>query len=99
MSLILDPDPAANGNQKSIDAVLTRKITEAATPGDIVKLSDGLSSPAGDPALLQIGAHELAHGSDGNLKITDAEESEKDVRVRVLDTVKTSPDVKAGTIK
>lgn len=91
--------PASDGEPKVIDTVYTDKIADAAEPGQSMTFSDGVSAESGDPALLVLGAHELAHGSDGNMAITDERESELDVGGRVRDTIKSSPDVNKSKIK
>jgi RHS repeat-associated protein len=91
--------PANEDQPKLIDTTYTKRIAEAADPGQSMTFSDGVTANSGDPALLAIGAHELGHGSDGNMAIQGKAQSEKDVGKRVLDTVKTSNDIDKGDIK
>ena len=91
--------PASGDEPKYIDTVYTAKIADAAEPGDPMTFSDGITAEKGDPALLAVGAHELGHGSDGNMKINNKGQSERDVGRRVQDTIKTSPDVDRSKIK
>ena len=91
---------SSGGVKNVISTEFTGAISEMAVPGSgPYTLSDGLTSGGGDASLFHVGAHELGHGSDRNIKITSEAASERDVGSQVLDQLKSSPDVKTQDIK
>ena len=59
-----------------------------------MKDSNGITAKTKNAKLLDLGAHELSHGSEGNRRILVEKESEADDGKRVRAIMKASPTVK-----
>jgi len=82
------------GDDKEISTVYGKNFSPSVNGNGSMKASDGVTTKTKNAKLLDIGGHELSHGSEGNRKIHSDKDSEADVGKRVREILKASPTVK-----